>query len=84
MPEVLMEDPPLSEVEELQLDTDVPLESMESDGHSLFPEDSYSNVDTDTLERMTLKELQNYARENNIKIKGRKNDLIDRIKGINV
>ena len=40
----------------------------------------YKNINFENLDSMTLKELQNYARENNIKIKGRKTDLIDRIK----
>ena len=43
-------------------------------------ESVYKNINFENLDSMTLKELQNYAREHNIKIKGRKTDLIDRIK----
>ena len=46
--------------------------------------EKYASINMDNLENMTLKELQNYARENNIKIKGKKTELIDRIKGISL
>ena len=41
----------------------------------------YSNANNITdLEQMTLKELQVYAKQNNIKVKGKKSELITRIK----
>ena len=46
--------------------------------------EKYESINMNNLENMTLKELQNYARENNIKIKGKKTELIDRIKGFSL
>ena len=41
--------------------------------------DNFAKSNSEDLENMTLKELQQLARDNNVKVKGKKNELIDRI-----
>ena len=42
--------------------------------------ENFAKSKTEDLENMTLKELQQLARDNNVKVKGKKNELIDRLK----
>lgn len=42
--------------------------------------ENFAKSNTEDLENMTLKELQQLARDNNVKVKGKKNELIDRLK----
>jgi hypothetical protein len=42
--------------------------------------ESYKKYSLDDLEKMSIKELQEIARENRLKIKGKKNELVERVK----
>ena len=41
---------------------------------------TYNNYSLESLEKLSIKELQNIARNNKLKIKGRKDELIERVK----
>ena len=41
---------------------------------------TFNNYSLESLEKLSIKELQNIARNNKLKIKGRKDELIERVK----
>lgn len=50
------------------------------DIENINDEKDYSNYSLGDFEKLTLKELQDIARQNRLKIKGKKNELVDRVK----
>ena len=59
---------------ESNLSNDEILENIES------AENSNNSINFDNLENLSVKQLQDILRDNKLKVKGRKDELIDRIK----
>lgn len=70
--------------EEVDVDVDAEdnvVEGVLSENHTVNVQlENFGKSSSENLENMTLKELQQLARDNNVKVKGKKTDLIDRLK----
>ena len=80
-PEILVEDTPEPlDTNSLVEQTDDPLEDI--DEHIKKDEVKYKDLTLEEINNLTVKELQFIARKNKLKIKGKKDELLERVKSL--